>query len=200
MATNTIGTLATTTLQGIQWYPGYQGTDATHATDFATVKNGVFYDNGQMVGSVFGGGSPDDGGAGNKIANILSSAVDASGWLTLPGGRGRVRLVPGDWVAIDNFGNLFPIPIRALPKTLTLANCTTVNNSPALVFPSSVLALGWQNGTHVTGTNIPANSVIGDLTANGLAANLYSAVTGLKINATGSASNITLTAGTFTHS
>jgi hypothetical protein len=101
----------------------------------------------------------------------------------------------------DNYGNVFFVPQRALPKTLTLANCTTANGSPALVFPSSVIALGWQNGTHVTGANIPANSVLGDLAPNGLSANLYSNATpGVKVNATGSASNTTITAGSFTHS
>lgn len=200
MATKTSGTLATTTLTAIQWLPGYPGIDSTHATDFATLANGVYYDAGQPIGSVVGTGAPDDGGIGNKISAIKPAAVTADGWLDLPGGRGRLRLQPGDWIATDGFGNLFLIPVRAMPTTLTLANCTTVTSSPAITFASDVRLLGWQNGTHITGTNVPTGSVIGDLSPTGLTANLYSSATGAKVNATGSASNTTFTAGSFTHS
>lgn len=200
MTTNTAGTLATTTLTAIQFIPGYPTTDSTHATDFATVANGVARDPGQPLGATLGNSmGPRDAG-GNKIGAQLPGAVDASGWVTLPGGRGRVQALPGDWIANDGFGNVFVIPARALPKTLTLASCTTTNNSPALVFPSDIRTLGWQNGTHITGTNIPAGSVIGDLGPDGKSANIYAFATGLKANATGSSAAVTITAGTFTHS
>jgi hypothetical protein len=200
MSTKTAGTLATTTLTAIQWYPGFQSTSSTNATDFATIANGVFADPGPPSGSFYGNSGPDNEGMGNKAAAILPGAVSPAGILTLPGGRGTIQLDPGDWIATDGFGNLFPIPQRALPRTTTLANCTTVTGSPAIAFASDCRVLGWQNGTHITGTNVPSNSIIGDLSSTGLTANLYSAVTGLKVNATGSASNTTLTAGTFTHS
>lgn len=200
MATKTSGTLATTTLTCIQWYPGFQGTNSTNATDFATIAAGVFADCGPPLGSFYGNAGPGNDGMGNKAAAILQGAVSPAGVLTLPGGRGTIQLVAGDWMGVDGFGNLFAIPQRALPRTLTLANCTTVTTSPAIAFASDVRVLGWQNGTHITGTNVPNNSIIGDLATTGLTANLYSAVTGLKVNATGSASNITFTAGSFTHS
>ena len=151
-----------------------------------------------------GFGAPDgcDDGGGNLISAIFPGAFVRAGLLYIPGRtRGTPLIVfPGDWVATDGFGNAFLIPQRAMPKTLTLANCTTVINTPAVTAPSSVLVLGWQNGTHVTGANIPTGSVIGDLASNGLTFNLYSSTTGLKVNATGSASNTTITAGSFTHS
>lgn len=198
MATKTSGTLATTTLTAIQWVPGYQGIDSTHATDFATLANGVYWDAGLPLGSTLGCGTPDNGGIGNKPSQILPGAVDASGWLTLPGGRGRVRLAPGDWIATDGFGNLFIIPVRALPATLS-ATVTTANSSPAVTSATNILTYGWQNGTYITGTNIPTGSVIGDITPTGLGFNLYASATGLKVNATGSGS-VTATCGTFTHS
>lgn len=200
MATKTVGTPATTTLTAIQWLPGYQGIDSTHATDFATITAGIYADGGQPIGSNVGTGYPDDGGTGNKPSFILQGAIDKNGWVTLPGGRGRIRLTPGDWICTDGGGNVYVVPVRALPTTLTLANCTTVNASPAITTPSDVRVLAWQNGTAVSGTNIPSGSIIGDLNTTGTGFNLYSASTGLKVNATGSASNVTITAGTFTHS
>lgn len=198
MATLTAGTLATTTLTAIRWVPGYQGIDSTHATDFATIANGVARDPGQPLGSVWGNASGPVDSLGNKTNQILQGAVDASGWLTLPGGRGRVKLLPGDTVATDDFGNLFLIPARALPKTLT-ATVTTTNSSAAVTSSTDLRTLGWQNGTHVTGTNIPSGCVIGDLGTAGNSFNLYTFSTGAKATATGSGS-VTATAGTFTHS
>lgn len=193
MATKTAGTLLTTTLTAIQYSP--DPTTMSEA-DLATVAQGIFKDGGF--------GSPDGiaDGSANKIAAIFPGAFTRAGLLFIPGRNrtGPLLVAPGDWVATDGFGNAFLIPQRAMPKTLALANCTTTNGSPNIVAPSSVLALGWQNGTHVTGTNIPAGSVIGDLAANGLSFNLYAIATGAKVNATGSAANVNITAGTFTHS
>lgn len=199
MALKILGTLATTTLQGAQYS---SDPNVLSATDFATIANAIFRDAGQMTGSPFGGSWQGDAG-GNKPGTIAPGAFVRAGllYIQLRGDNGPLQVFPGDWVAHDQAGNVFLIPARACPKTLTLANCTTVSGSPVITFPSSVIALGWQNGTHVTGTNIPANSVLGDLAANGLSANLYSnAAPGVKVNATGSASNTTVTAGTWTHS
>lgn len=196
MATNTAGTLATTTLTAIQWYPNYPGTDSTHATDFATVAQGVARDPGPPLGSSYGNASGPVDSAGNKTNIILPDAVDVSGWVTFPGGRGRVKLLPGDWIAVDGFGNVFPIPQRALPKTLT-GSVTTTNASANVTSATDVRTYGWQNGTHLTGANIPNGVVIGDLATDGKSFNLYTFSTGAKANATGSGA-VTATAGTFT--
>jgi hypothetical protein len=183
MSLKTIGTLGTTTLQGAQFY--HDSTDLSNA-DFATIAAGIFRD------GLTGGGN---------IPAILPGAFTRAGDLFIPDRNplNPLKVKQGDWVAIDTFGNVFMIPQRALPKTLTLANCTTVNGSPIVTAPSSVTALGWQNGTHVTGTNIPNNSLIGSLAANGLSFSLVN-TSGALVNATGSASNTTITAGSFTHS
>lgn len=201
MALKTIGTLATTTLQGFQFTPDTSSSGVT-PTDFATLTAAIFRDAWQLPGAPFGYGGIDDG-SGNKPGTILPGGFTRAGMLYIPGrqqsGPQLVRL--GDWVAVDLFGNVFLIPQRALPKTLTLANCTTVSGSALITAPSSVIVLGWQNGTHITGTNIPSNSLIGDLAANGLTFNLYSNATpGVKVTATGSSSTVTITAGSFTHS
>lgn len=194
MATKTAGTLATTTLTAVQFSPD---PNALSNADFATIVEGIFNDGG------FGCPLTMADSQGNQIGNFLQGAFVRSGCLWLPGGRAGsdpLRVFPGDWAAIDGFGNVFLIPQRAMPKTLTLANCTTVSGSPALVFPSSILTLGWQTGTHITGTNIPSGSVLGDIAPTGLFANLYAIATGVKANATGSSAAVTITAGTFTHS
>lgn len=197
MATKTAGTLSTTTLTAVQFSYDRSASGLTD-TDLATIANEITRDNVSLAIGADGGGNK----VGVTGASIQPAAVTRQGLVTLPGGRNDTPLeaYPGDWIATDGFGNVFVIPQRAMPKTLTLANCTTANGSPALVFPSSILALGWQNGTHVTGTNIPSGCVLGDISPNGLAANLYTFSTGAKANATGSASNVTVTAGTFTHS
>jgi hypothetical protein len=205
MATKTVGTPATTSLTGVQYSPDPA---AMANADMATIALGITRDAGSVgfTGGPLGSGVANGDPGGNKVGvtatSILPGAFNRRGEVYLPGGRcdAPMDAQPGDWVCNDAFGNIFLIPQRALPKTLTLANCTTVNASPALVFPSSIWALGWQPGTHVTGTNIPAGCVLGDISGNGLAANLYTFSTGLKANATGSASNVTITAGTFTHS
>lgn len=183
MALKTIGTLATNTLQGAQFSadPGYLSN-----ADLASIVNQIYKDGANS--------------GGNQPGMIVPGGFGRNGELFLPERNSVIRMRTGDWVAIDTFGNAFFIPQRALPKTLTLANCTTVLNSAALVFPSNVRTLGWQNGTLITGTNIPANSVISQLSASGLSAQLYNPVTKAVAVATGSASNTTITAGSFTHS
>lgn len=186
MALKTIGTLAMTTLSGAQFSPD---PNALSNADFATVAEGI---------------ANDTAAQRNVVGSIMPGAYTRSGLLWLPHegpGRNQIAARNGkDWVAIDSFGNVFFIPQRAMPKTLTLANCTTVSGSPVITAPSSIIPLGWQNGTHVTGTNIPAGCVIGLMSANGLTFSLFTYATGALTNATGSASNVTITAGTWTHS
>src|SRR5512135_48683 len=123
MATKTAGTLATTTLTAVQWSPD---PNALSNADLATVALGIFKDAGQMKGGPFGQPT-ENSGDGNKIANIFPGAFTRGGELFIPlRGRNPLKVMPGDWVATDGFGNAFLIPQRAMPKTLTLANCTTV--------------------------------------------------------------------------
>ena len=198
MATLTAGTLATSTLNAIQWYPGYQGTSSTTATDFASITNGVTRDAGQPLGSVWGNASGPIDSAGNKVPTIQPDAVDVSGWLTLPGGRGRIKLLPGDTVANDGFGNLFLIPSRALPKTLS-ASVTLVTSTNTVTSATDIRTYGWQAGTHVTSSHTPASTVIGTISPDGKSFTLVAFATGAAANATGSATE-SMTAGTFTHS
>lgn len=197
MATKTAGTLATTTLTAVQWSPD---PNALSNADLATIADGIYRDCGQKAHGGFGGPGLSDS-AGNAPSVVFPGAFTRGGLLWIPlRGRQPIEVMPGDWVANDGFGNVFLIPQRAMPETLTLANCTTVSGSPTITFPSDCRALGWQNGTHITGTNIPAGSVMFDLNSTGLTANLYASATGAKVNATGNSSSVTITAGTFTHS
>jgi hypothetical protein len=198
MATLTGGTLATTTLKLIQWYPGYQGTSSTTATDFATIKNGVMRDPGQPKGSTWGNSHGPVDARGNKVPSILPDGVSVNGLVTLPGGRGTIQLLPGDSIAIDQFGNVFVIPSRALPKTVT-ASVTVASGSPNVTSATDIRTYGWQVGTHVTSTSTPVGSVIGSILPTGLGFGLVAFATGLAANGTGSFTE-TMTAGTFTHS
>lgn len=194
MATKTGGTLTTTTLTGFQFNPDFTNTGGLSWSDFATVVLGITRDSGGVVNS-----DP----AGNKInVPMPGGCMTRAGLLNLPGNRTDVPIdvYPGDWVFNDGFGNAIFVPQRALPKTLTMANCTTQSGSAAIVMPSNCLPFGWQNGTHVTGTGIPAGCVLGDIGPQGTTANLYSFAAAGKTNATVTATNTTITAGTFTHS
>jgi len=190
MATKTAGTLATSTLTAIQWFPG-----TTSAADLATVAQGIYIDGGF--------GAPDglSDGRGNRPGQIMGEAFSTNGLLYVPGRRGPLIVYPGDWVANDGFGNVFLIPQRALPKTLT-ASVTLANASNIVTSATDIRTYGWQVGTHVTSSHTPANSVIGTIGPDGksftlVTINANQAPTAS--NATGSATE-TMTAGTFTHS
>ena len=65
--------------------------------DLATVANSILQD--------------------NAFGNTIPGAFNFMGILTLPGGRGSVKVMPGDVVAVDNTG--WPILLSA--KTITSA-------------------------------------------------------------------------------
>lgn len=183
MALKTITIGSNTTWQGAQWYP--DATDLSNA-DLATLGAGIYEDGG------FGAPVGIQNGRGNLIKTVLQGAIDRNGLLFLPGGRslGANKVAPGDWVAIDGFGNVMVIPQRALPKTLTAAGTTTTGQK-TITFTSSVLLLGWQVGTVINGTGVPTNSIITSISKNGLTITI-------NIAATATATN-TMTAGTFSH-
>lgn len=190
MTAKTGGTLATTTLSGMQYWP--DPTDLP-AADLASVAQGIFEDGG------YGSPPPAQRGAGNKIGRILPGAFVAGGLLFLPGGRapGGIKVYPGDWVFNDGFGNAFIVPQRALPKTLT-GSVTTTTSSNVVASATDIRTYGWQVGSHITGTGIPNLSVIGSISPDGKTFTLTD-TTGAAANATGSAT-VTATVGTFTHS
>lgn len=78
MSTKTLGTNATSTLTAIQWYPG-----ATPA-DLAAINALI---------------APDITGQAE-----VPGYFEAQGFLNLPGGRGQISLVAGDWVGVDGAG------------------------------------------------------------------------------------------------
>jgi hypothetical protein len=190
MATKTAGSLATSTLTAVQFWP--DPTDLLPA-DLATVAQGILKDGG------YGAPPPAASGSGNKIGTILPGAFVAGGLLYLPGNRspGAIKVYPGDWVAVDGFGNAFVIPQRAMPKTLT-GSVTLASGTNSVTSATDIRTYGWQVGTHVTSSHTPASSVIGSMSPDGKTFTLTD-LTGAAANATGSATE-TMTAGTFTHS
>lgn len=198
MATKTAGTLLTTTLTAVLVAPNMSDADV------AAINQLIWRDAGAVLGPIGSGGVNADGG-GNKPGQILPGAITAkNGLLYLPGGRtdNPITLYPGDWIATDGFGNAFPIPGRAMPKTL-VQNVTLTNGSNVVTSAVDIRTLGWQVGTHVTSAHTPANAVIGSIATNGLSFTLVTVTTNpyslANANATGSQAE-NMTAGTFTHS
>jgi hypothetical protein len=177
MATKTLGTLATNTLTGVQMPPDYNATPWISDADFATIANSIF----------------DDERNPQQLLNqaILNGSFSRKGLLVIPN-RGVLEVKAGDWVAVDPNGWPILIGRESLPQTLTATGNT--NTSPALTNLSvNVLALGWWAGMAITGTNIPANTVIWAIASNGLSLTLSKA-------ATGSTAGSTFTVGSWTHS
>lgn len=175
MATKTFGSLATTTLTAVQFSP-----DATTLSeaDLATVAQGIY--NQDVLARSF-------------VKRGVPGAFSRSGVLYIPE-RGYLKLFAGDWVAIDPFtGWPLLFPQSVVPKTLTATG--TTNSTTAVTFASSVIALGWARGLHITDASgdIPASTSIADISADGLTVTLSAA-------ATGSHSGNVCTVGSFTHS
>jgi hypothetical protein len=162
MTLKTIGTAATTTLQGAQIPPSYNATPQISDADWASIKAAILDDV-------------------NPTHPIWPGALERKGMLYLPRNRGFVRLHAGDWVAFDPTGWPVVISNYALPQTLT-ASGTTTNLSTSLVFTSSVLALGWQVGMPISGTNVPASTVISAISLDGLTVTMSKAATGSATN------------------
>jgi hypothetical protein len=87
MATGTLGTAATTSLISINgWNP------ATAIADVAAIAAHILKQ-------------------GNPAHPIEPGAFSPSGQLFLPGGRGIIKLKPGDYIAYDHFG--WPIVVSS---------------------------------------------------------------------------------------
>lgn len=177
MATKTVGTTATTTLTAVQIPPSYNATPYISDTDWATIQNSILAD-------------------GGNSHPIYPGAFTRQGLLFLPRDRGVIKLKSGDWVAVDPNGWPVVIANYALPQTLT-ASGTATSGSLAITFTASVIALGWQVGMPISGTNIPASSTIGAIAADGLTITIAPAAN----TATGSGANtVTVNGSGWTHS
>lgn len=182
MALKTIGTPATTSLSGAQFY--HDSTDLSNA-DFASIANGI---------------CKDTPAGGNLPGTIMPGAFTRVGDLWLPQSSSNpLRMRNGkDWACTDGYGNVFFIPQRAMPKTLT-GSVTLVSGSNTVTSTTDITTYGWQVGTYVASSHTPAGTVIGSIAPGGKSFTLIAFATGAVANATDSATE-TMTAGTFTHS
>ncbi len=80
MATVTLGTTAQTSLTALQFVYGM------NAADLATLNADIKKDNYP---------------ANAQNPSTEPTAIDTAGFLTLPGGRGKIQLKPGDYIAVD---------------------------------------------------------------------------------------------------
>lgn len=90
MALLTLGTAATTTLSAIQFV------SPMNQTDFAALAAKIK--------------------AQNPFARVTPQDFDQEGFLYLSGGRGKIRLQPGDFVAVDPASGW---PIVVTPQAIT---------------------------------------------------------------------------------
>jgi hypothetical protein len=179
MATKTFGTLATTTLTAVQIPPGYNATPLISPADWATINNSIVNDV-LMAKNAQPSPKPLFGGAFTK-----------SGLLYIPN-RGVLQTRPGDWVAVDPYGWPILLSDKAVPQTLTATGTTTNGSNQVTALSTNVLNLGWAAGQAITGLNVPANTTIQAIAANGLSLTLSN-------NATGGASGTTFTVSSWTH-
>ena len=174
MTTKTLGTVAGTTLVGIQIPPSYNATPYPSDTDWATIMESILADK-------------------NPTHPIYPGAMSRQGLLFLPQNRGVIKLQPGDWIGVDPNGWPVVVSNYSLPQTLT-ATGTTTNLSKAITFASSVLALGWQPGMPLSGVGVGVGAVIQAISVDGLT------VTASVASTAGAAVTITVNAAGWTHS
>lgn len=175
MTTKTLGSLATTTLTALQWTPSIS--DADWATLTQLILNDQILPNGTSA---------------TRKRPISPGAFTRQGQLFVPN-RGVLQLRAGDWVAVDPFTG-WPICIAANSLAATLTATGNTNTSVNVTnLSTNVNVLGWSPGMHITGTDIPANTYIVSIAADGLSLVLSAA-------ATGTTATQTYTVGSFTHS
>ena len=173
MATKTVGTTGTTVLTAVQIPPSYNATPYISDTDWATIANSILGDK-------------------NPTHPIYPGAFTRQKMLYLPNNRGVIKLEDGDWVAVDPNGWPVVISNYSLPQTLTATG--THNTTTLITFTSSVLALGWQPGMPLSGTNVGTGAVISAISPNGLNVTASVASTG------SGAQTVTVNGGGWTHS
>ena len=173
MATKTVGTTGTTVLTAVQVPPRYNATPYISDADWATIQNSILDDE-------------------NPTHPNYPGAFTRQGLLYLPRNRGVIKLKEGDWVAVDLNGWPVVISNYSLPQTLTATG--THATSKTITFASSVLALGWQVGMPLSGTNVGVAAVIQAISADGLTVTASVASTG------SGAQTVTVDGGGWTHS
>jgi hypothetical protein len=97
VATHTLITAAATTLTAITYS---ESPTVLLPADLATVAQAILQDNNVPGGKT----------AAN-VGQAIPGAFSFTGVLVLPGGRGSVKLYPGDVIAVDNTG--WPIVVSA---------------------------------------------------------------------------------------
>lgn len=188
MATKTLGTLLGTTLTALQWQAQYANAGVPGLpsdADIATLSESILDDwtPSRTLGQM-------------QIAptRIYPGAFTRQGLLYVPN-RGVLKILPGDWVAVDPQGWPILLSGQSVPATLTATGNT--NTSTAITgLSTNVLNLGWSAGMFIVATtnaDIPAGTQIAAIAANGLSLTLTKAAT---------ASNVggTLTVSSWTHS
>lgn len=170
MATLTMGTNATTTLTALQ-FPSFSATSFS-AADVASIVALIFND---------------------QIPSLQQAGAWSNMGLLYVPNRGVLKTLPGDWVAVSpNDG--WPILVSPISSatTRTLTG-TDTNGSPTLTVTTSAKAAGWQIGGQITGTGIATNTVINNISADGLTITMSK-------NATSGNAGTTITYGNWTHS
>jgi len=175
-AIKTAGTPTTTSMtNALQWFPGYGS--GVSAADLATIDAAIVNDQG------------------NVRTNYGPFGLDGNGILTLPGGRGQIKLLPGDWVIVDKSGWPIVVSGNVLPTTLTLTG--TTNSTKTLTVTTSAWLADWNIGMVISGSagDIPTATptTITAISLDGKTITMSAA-------ATGSNAGQTITAGTWTHS
>jgi hypothetical protein len=179
MATKTFGTLSGSTLTAVQIPPGYNATPLISDNDWGTINNSIYNDVLTPKNAL------------PATRPIFGGAFTKSGLLYIPN-RGVLQTRPGDWVAVDPYGWPILLSDKAVPQTLTATGTTTNSSTAVTALSTNVLNLGWAAGQAITGANVPANTVIQAIAANGLSLTLSKA-------ATGGASGTTFTVSSWTH-
>lgn len=174
MTTKTAGSLTTSNLTAVQANPSVS---AISDADIATIAEAILYDQQLPQG----------------YANaIMPTAFTRNGLLYIPA-RGVLKVLPGDWVAVDPAGWPVLLSSKTLPKTLTLTGNTDGTTGAITALSSSARTAGWEIGTPVSGTGIAAGSLIKTIAQNGLSMTLTK-------NTTSPQTGTTITAGSWTHS
>lgn len=143
MALITLGTVTTSALSGVLWQPA-----GVSAADLATVRTSILQDN--------------DG-----IPNQPQPGALENGRVVVPGGRGTLTLLPGDFIAFD--GNGFPhlIPGTYVPSS-GFSTAATLNGTAVVTsMASNAFSMGWQPGMFVAGSGISSGTQILTMTAGG---------------------------------
>lgn len=115
MTTSTLGTNANNSIpSAMQYLP------TNPIADFATLRNAMF-DDGAQWGCGIAGNSGGAAARGRVAYPNDKCGWDPSGLLIIPN-RGILRVLPGDWVGVDNRGFPFLVPLDSITNGLWTHN------------------------------------------------------------------------------